>query len=88
MTSQVLRSSRAVCSAIAEGWRKRKYPAHFASKLTDAESEAEETRVWLEFAADCEYLSRDKASRLDAAYDLVLSQLVTMRNNPEDWAVR
>src|SRR5438132_1100622 len=49
MVDQMRRSSRSVCTNIAEGWRKRQYRAHFCSKITDSEGEAEETRVWLEF---------------------------------------
>jgi four helix bundle protein len=40
MTDQVRRSSRSVCTNIAEAWRKRRYPAHFISKLSDSEGEA------------------------------------------------
>jgi four helix bundle protein len=44
MVDQMRRSSRSVCANITEAWRKRRYPAHFVSKLSDSESEAEETR--------------------------------------------
>jgi len=47
LVDQIRRSSRSVCANIAEAWRKRRYAAHFQSKLSDAETEAEETRVWL-----------------------------------------
>lgn len=50
MVAQMRGSSRSVCTNTAEAWRKRRYPAHFVSKLSDAEGEAEETRVWLEFS--------------------------------------
>lgn len=50
MVDQMRRSSRSVCTNIAEAWRKRPYAAHFVSKLSDSEGEAEETRVWLELA--------------------------------------
>jgi four helix bundle protein len=36
MTDQIRRSSRSVCSNIAESWRKRRYKAMFISKLTDS----------------------------------------------------
>jgi four helix bundle protein len=36
LTSQIRRSSRSVCSNISEGYRKRQYPAHFVSKISDA----------------------------------------------------
>src|SRR5512136_3020915 len=61
LTDQVRRSSRSVCANIAEAWRKRRYEASFLSKLSDAESEAEETRVWLEFSTRCGYLSQREA---------------------------
>src|SRR5499433_4377437 len=50
MVDQMRRSSRSVCSNIGEAWRKRRYPAHFKSKLSDSEGKAEETRVWIELA--------------------------------------
>lgn len=50
LTDQIRRSSRSVCGNIAEAWRKRRYPAHFVSKLSDADTEAAETEVWLDFA--------------------------------------
>jgi four helix bundle protein len=88
LVDQVRRSSRSVCANIAEAWRKRRYAAHFVSKLSDAESEAEETRVWLEFAKRCGYMNLEDASALDAIYDQILGQLVTMISAPARWAVR
>lgn len=88
MVDQVRRSSRSVCANIAEAWRKRRYEAHFVSKLSDAESEAEETRVWLEFAGRCGYLKLETVRELDRVYDRVLGQLVTMISDPIRWTVR
>lgn len=88
MIDQMRRSSRSVCTNIAEAWRKRRYAAHFASKLSDAESEAEETRVWLEFACRCGYLSNSRTKDLDEIYDKILAQLVRMVSNPKHWTIR
>src|SRR5215470_8426803 len=90
MVDQMRRSSRSVCANIAEAWRKRRYPAHFISKLSDseAEAEAEETRVWLEFALNCRYLTPDAFSELDDKYDKILGQLVRMANSPQQWTIR
>jgi four helix bundle protein len=88
LVDQIRRSSRSVCANIAEAWRKRRYEAHFVSKLSDAESEAEETRVWLEFAKRCGYVSMDAAGELDELYHRVLGQLVTMISSAARWAVR
>ena len=83
MVDQVRRSSRSVCTNLAEAWRKRRYAAHFTSKLSDAE--AEETRVWLEFAFRCGYLSRGVVDQLDDQYDKILAQLVLMISHPKQW---
>lgn len=69
LTDQIRRCSRSVCSNIGEAWRKRRYPAHFVSKLSDSEGEAEETRVWLEFSWRCGYMSQSEAAALDKEYD-------------------
>lgn len=59
LTSQIRRSSRSVAANIAEGYRKRQYPAMFSSKMADADAEATGTGVWLDFALDCGYLKPD-----------------------------
>ena len=56
LTSQIRRSSRAVCSNLAEAYRKRRYENHFISKLTDCDSENSETQVWLDFSISCQYI--------------------------------
>jgi four helix bundle protein len=88
LTDQMRRSSRSVCTNIGEAWRKRRYPAHFVSKTSDSEGEAEETRVWIEFAERCRYLSHETAARLDRVYDGILAQLVNMIFNKDDWTIR
>ena len=88
LTDQMRRSSRSVCTNIGEAWRKRRYPAHFVSKMSDSEGEAEETRVWIEFAERCRYLSHETAARLDGAYDGILAQLVNMIINKNDWTIK
>lgn len=88
MTDQVRCSSRSVCTNIAEAWRKRRYPAHFVSKLSDAEGEADETRVWLELALHCKYTTREQFQDLDDRYDVILAQLVKMISEPNKWTIR
>lgn len=87
MVDQMRRSSRSVCANIGEAWRKRRYKAHFISKLSDAEGEAEETRVWLEFALRCRYLEQNEFDQLDDAYDKILGQLVRMLAEPGKWSI-
>jgi len=59
LTTQITNSSRSVCACIGEGYHKRRYPAHFVSKMTDADMENTETQVWLDFALACTYISED-----------------------------
>jgi four helix bundle protein len=87
LTDQVRRSSRSVCANIAEAWRKRRYEAAFVSKLSDSETEAAETQVWLEFAVKCGYLERDAAAALYAIYDEIQKMLVAMITHPENWII-
>lgn len=87
LTDQIRRSSRSVCANLAEAWRKRRYEAAFVAKLSDAESEAAETQVWLEFAVKCGYLDRECAARSYQIYDEILRMLVAMMNSPQSWTI-
>jgi four helix bundle protein len=64
LTSQIRRSSRPVCLNLREAWAKRRYEAHFISKLTDCDGENNETDSSLDFARDCGYISEDKHREL------------------------
>jgi four helix bundle protein len=87
LTDQMRRSSRSVCAAISEAWRRRRYEKAFLNKLNEAEAEASETRVWIEFSRRCTYLSDAEASELDDKCDRVISQVVLMINDPENWVI-
>jgi four helix bundle protein len=88
LTDQIRRSSRSVCANIAEGWRKRRCPNAFISKLSDADAESAETQVWLEFGFKCGYLEEAVVRELDDAYSHIMGKLVNMMNRPEQWAIR
>jgi len=85
LTDQIRRSSRSVCANLAEAWRKRRYEASFLSKLSDAEAEAAETQVWLEFAFQCGYLKEKTFRDLPVALDNILGKIVSLINNPQQW---
>lgn len=87
LTDQVRRSSRSVCANITEAWRKRRYPAAFVAKLSDAEGEAAETQTWIQFAVECGYLEREKAKFIYSEYDAILGMLVRMISDPASWAI-
>ena len=88
LTDQVRRSSRSVCANLAEAWRKRRYEAAFISKLSDSESEAAESQVWIEFAVKCDYLNREVGLSLYKVYEEILRMLVTMINHPDSWVIK
>ena len=88
LVDQIRRSSRSVCNNIAEAWRKRRYKAAFIAKLSDAETEACETQVSLEFSLRCEYLQREMTDKLDKEYDQVLAQIVSMISGADKWLIR
>ncbi|MCI0624783.1 MAG: four helix bundle protein [Acidobacteria bacterium] len=87
LTDQIRRSSRSVCGAISEAWRRRRYEAAFISKLNEAEGEAAETQNWLEFSVACGYLGSDDSSSLHQTYDEIIGTLVGMINHPECWVL-
>lgn len=78
LTDQVRRSSRSVCTNLAEGWRKRRYKAVFINKLSDAAQEAAETQTWLEFALACSYIDKELFEKLDEKYEHIFAMLITM----------
>jgi four helix bundle protein len=86
LTNQIRRSSRSVAANLAEGFRKRRYPNMLINKLTDCDGEATETQVWLDFALDCGYLSKQNYDRLIAGYEEVGRMLSGMMANPEKFA--
>ena len=83
LVDQIRRSSRSVCSNLAEAWRKRRYPAVFKNKLTDAMQEASETQCWLEFSLACGYISKDEFISLDAEYESIQSMLNAMEKTAD-----
>jgi len=87
LTDQIRRSSRSTCTNLAEAWRKRRYEKAFISKLSDAEGEAAETQVWLEFAVKCGYIQRETGRRLYITYEEIITTFVGMINHPETWLI-
>lgn len=85
LTDQIRRSSRSVSGQIAEGWRRRRYEAAFVNKLSEAEGEAAETQVWLEYAVKCGYVDRGVARDLHKKYDHTIGKLVKMIDAPGQW---
>ncbi|HWZ14245.1 MAG TPA: four helix bundle protein [Mucilaginibacter sp.] len=83
LVDQIRRSSRSVCVNIGEGYRKRIYPKHFTSKMTDADGEATETSIWLDFALDCNYIDLTTFKALQDKYSEIGRMLNSMAQHPE-----
>ncbi len=83
LTDQIRRASRSVSSNIAEGYRKRRYVNVFVLKIADADGEAGETQVWLDFSRDCGYITPTERDELKAGYEEVGRMLGGMIEHPE-----
>lgn len=85
LTDQMRRSSRSIGANIAESWAKQRYPAHFKSKLTDADGELQETLHWLDTAEACGYLKEAQCADLEALAESTGKQLGSMINQHESF---
>ena len=85
LADQVRRSSRSVTAQYAEGYRKKRYPAHFISKMTDADGENAETQVWLDHAVACGYVTENDIAPILKVSEEVGRMLGDMIENPEKY---
>jgi four helix bundle protein len=83
LTDQVRRSSRSVCTSVAEAYRKKLYPAYFVSKVSDGDSENSETNVWIDFSLSCKYISEEEHTKWINRNEQIGRLLCHMINNPE-----
>jgi four helix bundle protein len=86
LIDQIRRGSRSVCANVAEGYRKRRYVAHFIAKLTDADMENSKTQVWLEFALRCKYIDETTFDNLVEASDEVGKLINYMIQYPDKFS--
>jgi len=87
LTSQIRRSSRSVSANIAEAYRKRRYEKAFIAKLSDSEAESAETQVWLDYALECNYISKETYDKLFQDYEKIIGMIVIMILHPEKWSI-
>lgn len=85
LTSQIRRSSRSVCLNLREAWAKRRYQAHFLSKLSDCDGENSETDSSLDFARDCGYISELEHRQLTSACAEIGKMLGKMMQKSESF---
>jgi four helix bundle protein len=88
LTDLIRRSTRSICTNIGEGYRKRIYPKHFVTKMTDADGECTETMIWLDFSLDCGLLNNDIYESLTNRYMEVGKMLDSMWIDPEKFKTR
>ena len=86
LTSQIGRSSRSVYGNLVEAYRKKLYPLHLVSKLSDADAENSETLGWLEIAMDCRYLSEFDVREVMDLNSQIGRLLYFMIHNPEKFS--
>jgi four helix bundle protein len=87
LTGQIRRSSRSVCLNLREAWAKRRYEAHFISKLTDCDGENSETDSSLDFAKNCRYITSEEHTELAALCEEVGRMLGSMVKNPNSFLI-
>lgn len=85
LIDQIRRSSCAIGANLAESWAKRRYPAHFISKLTDADGELQETIHWLDRAGKYGYIEKIKHGELEALCLSIGRKLGKMMQMPESF---
>jgi len=83
LTDQIRRSSRSVCTNLAEAYRRKRYKDYFISKLNDSETENAETEVWLDFSKDCNYINTEEYNDLISLNNEVGKLIWFMINNPD-----
>jgi four helix bundle protein len=83
LVDQIRRSSRSVCSCVAEAYRKRQYQAYFVNKCSDADGENSETIVWLEFSLASEFISQAEFDELEQIAEEIGRMLNMMIEHPE-----
>jgi four helix bundle protein len=87
LTDQIRRSSRSVSAQFAEGYRKKRYPLHFISKMTDCDGENAETQVWLDHAVACAYVTQQDIAPIISLSEEVGRRLGDMIENPGKYGV-
>jgi len=88
LTDQMRRSSRSVCANLGEAYRKRQYPAHFKSKISDSDMENTETQIWMDFALDCKYISNEEHVEFKKRSQSIGRILNYMIQNPQKFQRR
>ena len=88
LTSQIRRSSRSVCLNLREAWAKRRYEAHFISKLTDCDGENSETDSSLDFARDCKYITEQQFNDFSSLNREVGKMIGSMIKNPSSFLIK
>ena len=80
LTDQVRRSSRSICANIVEGWAKRIYENVFKRHLIDSIGSCDETKLWLQFSLDCQYIKDEKYENLIERYSQVGKMLKALHD--------
>ncbi len=88
LTDQIRRSSRSTCANLQEAWSKRRYEAHFISKLTDCDGENSETHTWIDYAMECNYITKEQHTNLIEESEAIGRMLGSMLNKPKSFLLK
>jgi four helix bundle protein len=88
LTDQIRRASQSIGANISESWHKRRYPAHFLSKLSDADAEQAETQHWLDTSLKCKYVTIQQHLILLEKCKSIGRMFGKMMNNPDSFCGR
>lgn len=69
--SQLRRSSKGVAACIAEGWGRRYYKNELSRFLVYARASCDETKVHLDFALGCNYMTKEQHRDYVSRYDVL-----------------
>jgi four helix bundle protein len=85
LTDQIRRSSRSIAVNTAEGWGKRIHIGNFKRHLVDGIGSLEESKSWLLFARDCNYITIEIYNKLLAEAEVLGTKIRRLHDKWKDF---
>jgi four helix bundle protein len=87
MADQMRRCGRSPVATVCEAWQKRRYPAQWISKLSDAQAESAEAQGWIEIALSEGFISQSDYDAAFKHFESQIAQLVAMTLGWKRWVL-